>query len=586
MKTRPNLAIRRSTGFALGTVLVLSLIMLAAVGALLGYSTNEYRAARRNQYATEAFHLAEEGIARGVSAAYEKRKSEPNWAGDMPTITTMTAKPSVDPAIKGRSLRVTTTVEATRATIYSLASLETTVGTVSRAIKVEYAVPQVATVVERSGPAIGGDEITLGYNGNGSLGNHYSAFRSSLGKPVWNPCGYYKAADRPDLWVRDSNGKLVTNCFDNFRVVGVGSGSWDCNIGAANIYGHVVSKGAINWAREPGAPDKPAAWVGEDKDPGVSLNLNEYPFPGWVPFADQYKYGSQKDYGNFDVLVDDKCIEANFTDLASDWLSVPTPPTLDVAKDSNGNVVQGKYKIGNAGGYSMPAGTEVTRLGNPQGNGNFDYVNYNPSGTITWPASGEESVCFSANNFEVSNKTTFVINGPVTVIVGSNCKFNENGAANVVFGPSGSLTIIQTGNHTTIDSLQVKNYVPDRLGDGSINAPANQAAALAAATENYTPSKLKIDCSNGCDVVVHVNERNPLLAAEITAPKGVVRLHAANTQSTFIGRILAHKVETTNGFDFFYDLDSGANSDDENQDGWPLLSWRQIAPSVVPAPAS
>ena len=49
-------------GYALGTVMVLALIMLAAVGALLAYATNEYRSARRNELATAAFHLAERGI--------------------------------------------------------------------------------------------------------------------------------------------------------------------------------------------------------------------------------------------------------------------------------------------------------------------------------------------------------------------------------------------------------------------------------------------------------------------------------------------------------------------------------------------
>ncbi len=550
---------KRQSGFALGTILVLSLIMMIAVAALLGYASSEHRAAYRNHLATEAFHQAENGIEFAVDALDSEANKK--WANPL-RYHKEEGNTVLDVYIKDEG------GNPYKYTVTAIAAVSNLTGMVEkRAIRTEFTyVPKVGST-KGNGPAIGGNKITLGFNGSDKLKNHYSAYRSSLGKPVWNPVGYYKAKDYPDLWTTDPATKqLVTNCFDDFRVVAL-NGQSGCNIGAAHIYGHVASAGSVSWAKEKTAPDKPAAWVGEDLDPDEILAPGQRPYAGWTEITDEMVYGTQQSYGNKDTLIDGKCIEQGFTTMDKSWFTVPAAPTLD------------GDKVTDPGGAAIPKDTVLTRLGNNNGNGNFDNVNYNGGGTITWPASGEGAAYFIADNFDITKKSTLVVNGPVTVVVTGVCKFSQNGDADIIFGPKGSLTFVHTGGHAVLDYARSRKYTPEYKADGSLDVPQNQTSALASATDCYDPKKLRFHCTGDGDFVMHVNENNALMAAEIIAPRKTVRLHAStNKQSTFLGRILGNEVETTNGFDFFYDLDSGDGDGKDTTKDWVMVSWRQVVP--------
>lgn len=562
------------SGFALGTVLVLALVMLASVGALLAYATNEYRSARRNQLATAAFHLAEQGIELGIDAlasdAY--RSTTAGWS-----------------TVSGRSSRYkrSTTLGADQLTIYiddigSNSFLVRAAATsripgnleASRAIRAHFSYVPSNGRRTTPGPAIGGNRINLNFNGaanNEGEANRYACFDSRYGKPVWNPREYYTQSARPDLWFTPAGSTTaLTNCFDGFQVVGLSSSNGDCNIGAARIYGHVATPAAsVSYAWEPNAPNKPAAWVGEMSVATTQLGTSEKPYAGWVELPDVPGYASQLTYNNANTLIDGKCIEQGNTAMDTSWFTVPAQPTLDV----NG-------AIANPGGSSAPIGAIPVRLGNQNGN-NVDYVNYTGGGTVTWPTSGEGAAVLRAENFDINQPTNFVINGPVTLIVtGTKCGF---AGGSLKFGPNGSLTVFYSGQHATLDKVLSQKYEPARLADGTIDTPANQGPALARAADCYDPTKIRFNCTNpnGGDFVIHTNDSNKQVAAEIIAPYMTVRLHAASSRSTFIGRLLGNTVETTNSFDFFYDLNGGGGDDDDLNRNWTMGEWRQILPSAV-----
>lgn len=570
MNTSPS----TRSGYALGTVMVLALIMLAAVGSLIAYATNEYRSAHRNQLATEAFHLAEQGIELGIDALASDAHKAAGSGWTNPSASRYkrtTATPGSTLAIYiddngGNVFTVRARAEIERSDTMAAA----------RAIRTRFTYHPGQGTKQTPGPAIGGNSINLNFNGaanNEGEANRYACFKSRYGKPVWNPREFYPQTGpgaRPELWTTDDDGNYFTNCFDGFNVTAIGNSTSDCNIGAARIYGHVVTPAAgVVFAYETTAPDKPAAWLGEARVATDTLANDEKPYDGWVELPDQPGYAAQQTYGNANTLIDGKCIEHGVTNLDTSWFDVPAQPTIDAAGT-----------ITDAGGANIPAGTVPTRLGNPNGP-NIDYVNYNGGGTVTWPASGESAAVYRAENFDINRSTDFVINGPVTLIVtGTKCGF---AGGSIKFGPNGSLTVFYSGQHATLDKVLSQNYSPARQQDGTIDIPANQGSALAAAADCFDPKKLRFNCTNpnGGDFVIHTSDTNKQVAAEIIAPHMTVRLHAASSRSTFIGRLLGDKVETTNSFDFFYDLDNGGDDDDGETRNWVMSNWQQVLPSSV-----
>ncbi|MBK8476088.1 MAG: hypothetical protein IPL39_07170 [Opitutaceae bacterium] len=561
---------RPLAGFALGTVMVLALIMLAAVGALLGYATNELRAAHRNQLATQAFHLAEQGVELGIDAlaAGAHKDATSGWApiaGHTGRYkrTLTAADSSLDVFIDEDS--TTTFTVRSRAEISRSPSLAA-----SKAIRTKFTFNPTAGDPGNYPPPIIGVTVNLGDTANSPAEiNRYGAFKSKYGEPVWNPLEFYpNSGTTAGLWTHDENNLAITNCFDGFRVISTATAANSLNLHSANILGKAISCAAsIAYHYNSGASGVPPVWLGESQSAATATagwTHTQRPYPGWVEPADLAGYQSFTTYGN-GVTLDGKCLitGAPASLIDPSWSTAPADPVLD----ASGTVT-------NAGGSKIPTGTIPTQLGNSP----TDNVNYQPAGTVTWPTDGSENAsALIAQNFDPGSSSKIIINGPTTLIVTGNFKMNSDA---VVFGPNGSLTVFQSGTHAEWNKTRSLTYTPLRDGNGVIEPPSAQSTALAAAGNCYDPKKLRLNRTAGGDVVLHPSETNRIICAEIVAPNATVELHADNARTKFIGRISGNHVVSTNQFDFFYDLDNGGGGGEDTKK-WAMTEWQQIIPSTV-----
>lgn len=573
----------RRSGFALGTVMVLALIMLAAVGALLGFAVNESRSAFRNQLATSAFHRAEQGIELAIDAlardVHKSAASGWNTVAGAPitrykkTLSTGDSKLVIYVDDMGGN----TYSVRSRATITQSDSL-----TASRAILTRFVSSAGTTSKPGNGPGIYGNILNLGANANSDdTVNRYGQFKSRYGKPVWNPRRFYpNSGTTTSLWTVDEKNNAITNCFDGFRIESPATTASGINIYNSYIYGHVATTAPnISYLYESSAPSKPSAWIGEDLAPSTSTNswaAEKRPYSSWTELPDAVVYGTHPTYASADAdkytTVDGKCIEQGLPALdTSSWLVTPVQPTVKtVGTGANTSVV-----IDTVGSSSLASGTATLAEQNSAYETKFTPT----SQTITWPRNGTESAAIiRVQDFEANNTTKFVINGPVTLLAtGSNLKLNSS---SITFGPKGSLTIYYNGGHMEMDRVKTLAYTP--LRDANDNLLTDQTAALASSTTNYNPDKLLLNCSaTSGDIVIHVNDSNPMVTAKIVAPSMDLKLHAASARSTFIGQLIGKLVETTNNFDFFYDIDNGGGGGDGTAKTWSISLWRQIQPQTV-----
>lgn len=560
----------RRAGFALGTVLVLALIMLASVGALLAYATNEYRSARRNQLATEAFHLAEQGIEYGIDAlaADVYRNAAAGWSAvsGFPSRYKRTYNTGNNQlAVYIDDAGGTDFVVRATATARITGNLE-----VSRSIRAKFRYLPTAGIPGDFPPPIVGDEVDLGDTANspGEI-NRYACFKSRYGAPVWNPRAHFpNSGTTASLWTVDENNAPITNCFDGFRVISRDTAANSLDLHSASIYGKAISCApSIAYKWDPNASGVPPVWLGEQSIASTSTagwTATERPYASWTEPADQATYQNFETYGN-GVTLDGKCLITGMPTSAVDptWFAAPTQPVLDATG-----------KVTDPGGSALTAGTSPGRLSNSQ----YDTANYQPTGTVTWPTDGSEAAsAFVVENFDPTSNSKIVINGPTTLVVTGNFKMNSQA---LVFGPNGSLTVFQSSTHAEWNKTQSLTYTPVRDGNGIIAPPSSQSIALANTTTCYDPKKLRLNRTAGGDIVLHPSETNRIICAEIVAPNATVELHADNARSTFIGRIVGKKVVSTNQFDFFYDLDNGGGGG-ETTKNWVMGEWRQILPTSV-----
>lgn len=576
MKTHSSIR----SGFALGTVMVLALIMLAAVGSLLGFAINESRSAFRNQLATAAFHRAEEGIELAIDALARDvhTKATSGWSA----VSGSRFKKTI--SIGNTALVVfidvidaNTFAVRSRATVTRSNSLSA-----SRAIFTRFVSTAGTTAKKGAGPAIYGIQLKLSGDANSDdKVNHYAQFKSRYGKPVWNPRKFYPNNETyKSLWTKDEDNNAITNCFEGFRIESPATNAADVNIDNSYIYGHVATKApGITYAYESTAADKPCAWIGEDLAPSTNTNswtAEQRPYSGWTELPDRVVYGTHPTYATADAdkatTIDGKCIEQGLPALDTSWLVTPKQPTVKtVGTGDSASVV-----IDDVGSSSLASGAPTLVERNSQYEDKFTPQ----SQTITWPRDNtEDPVIIRVQDFEANNTDKLVINSPVTLLVtGSNLKLNSD---SITFGPKGSLTVFYNGSHIEMDKVKTLTYTPLRDANGKLLS--NQSTALAASTDNYNPDKLVLNCSaSSGDIVIHANENNPLITAKIIAPSMTIELHAASNRSTFIGQLIGNIVTSTNNFDFFYDIDNGGGGGGGGTTKtWSIGLWRQIQPQTV-----
>ncbi len=539
------------SGFALGTVMVLSLIMLTAVGALLAYANDENRNARRNQLATEAFHLAEKGIEIGCDAVARAAHTETGTVWTSPSASRY--KRTI---VEGNKTLLVYLDKKTNDEyrISAKASIAQATGlSASKAITTEFKVNGQSGTQTKPGPAIAGKaEVKLGLNGN-SEPVRLAAFDPDKGPPVWDP--------QRD---KDINGNTLTkrdvNCLDSLRVVCLSGVTADLDIGESQVYGHILTKApTVKAAFEPNASGKSPGWVGEYLTPLANTKVDSYtkPYAGWTELADivpkSNEYAGAQWVGHR-VLVDGKCIEQNssFTQAQIDeWFAVPPQPTYNATTQQL--TMSGTTSTVTA--VALPANYSGSANGN----------------VVTWPASGEGAAYYVVDgNMAIGDSSIININGPVTLVV-TQSSAQLKGKIN--FGPNGSLSLYCAGNNITVDMQDMKERIVKKDGKGDIISDTFVDA--------YHPEKLRI-YATGTDgsITMHPKDGDSI-CAEVIAPNYTVNLHAVSTRSTFIGRIIGKIVTTTNRYDFFFPIKGGGGNDNPNNKTWSFANWRQVLPSTI-----
>lgn len=198
---------------------------------------------------------------------------------------------------------------------------------------------------------------------------------------------------------------------------------------------------------------------------------------------------------------------------------------------------------------------------------------------------------------EFETPTVPELENPIVVNNGKNNPYKKKGEH--VLGDPNRPTIIyqerfDTNNHARFTIIGEVHLVLKRnvnlhsdvhVNDGAqFHLYAGENIHLKGETTHATPGNFVVHATGGRDVVMNLHG---VFAGVINAPDSTVRVHGQGGKhvSEFRGAIVANRIESSNGTEFFYDinLDRGGGGGDSGGSGGDLVveSWREMRASDV-----
>jgi hypothetical protein len=583
---------KSNKGSALLVAILLSAILLAALGGLLTVALNEYRGSLKSYFNTAAFSLAESGIDRAAAAIADKNRTafteaDANLVTDWPSIesapapgkwytkkiSTTTAGTTTITTIyrgyfpeenleKGRKGVCAVTVRETSPTRFKVYARGIVTGgdgiVAQRALEVE--LESTSSSGSGGGAAVAAQtELKFG------TGSNENPFDVPNRKSRLLVASYDSKLNdgRPDMNVDLSTGVVTGDNYGDDAMVGLRAVNGTATLCSGLIYGSVAVGGN-------------ASTLSVVSNPKNGCSANEWPSHNpyacsVIDLAAAYGYmGFNLDPAGTGGLGDNVVYNYKFSDSIFQLNGFNTDPQT------------GAYTTFDTTGY-----TQVAAINGNNGQA-LESMNANSSQTVLGPSSysandGTKTVSYLSN---VAGLGEIVVKGDAVLIL--------SGGANMVNGDGVKLSFVDSTSKLTIVLADSKMYdikfanadnnISDKDNIEDADKKKNGLPCTNIAGKAYNPDRLTITSSESVKLTMRVGAQKDV-AAIVKVPNGIASIDCQDGDKShqFRGQLIANTIELTGTtyLDIFYDINLGGGGDTNPK--ITVASWKQILPSAFTA---